>query len=165
MSYSFLVKAYILVEILFYRYYSIWGTHILRYTFSIKNRKGMTVKKLLHFVETKCVIRCQNDLVICFVCSHFFALPKSNMIRTIGDQNDRENGNENILFFIFENRSRVPSLSDLFSKLSFWWDRSFFQKPFLWKFIATLPLEVLGDERTDWGVYSFLLGSVRLRKL
>jgi hypothetical protein len=79
----------------------------------------MTVKKLLHFVETKCVIRCQNDLVICFVCSHFFAPPKSNMIRTIGDQNDRENGNENILFFIFENRSRVPSLSDLFSKLSF----------------------------------------------
>ena len=36
--------------------------------------------------------------------------------------------------------------------------RSFFRKPFFRKFIMTPPQEVLGDERTNFGAYSILLG-------
>ncbi len=36
--------------------------------------------------------------------------------------------------------------------------RSFFRKPFFWKFVMAPPQEVLGDERTNFGAYSILLG-------
>jgi len=38
------------------------------------------------------------------------------------------------------------------------WGRLFFQKPFFRKFVVTPPPEVLGDEKTNWGVYSNKLG-------
>jgi hypothetical protein len=47
----------------------------------------------------------------------------------------------------------------------YFWERSFLQKQFFQKFVVTPPPQLLGDIKTDLGVYlSIRLGGVRLGK-